>query len=291
MAHVGLVPVIYRELVEARQFPREPEPALVMDDPGQVKAYADAGRIDGLMAAAYLFHTARISQVIQGCRDVVDLGCGPATQLCQVAGLDPGIQFTGVDLSPSMLASARAHVAETSLDNVVLAEGDITRLDAFPPASVDGVVSTLALHHLPSLDHLEACFREIARILRPGGAVYLADFGRLKSLKSVLFFAYMNAKHQPHIFSLDYERSLRAAFLADELRAVAERLLPDTVRVYSTFLAPLLVVAQTPVRPLPSHLGSRFVDMRKRLPRRYRTDLDELRQFFRLGGLPSDAFR
>jgi hypothetical protein len=101
----------------------------------------------------------------------------------------------------------------------------------------------------------------------------------------------MNAKHQPHIFSLDYERSLRAAFLSDEIRAAAARLLPDTVRVYSTFLAPLLVVAQTPVRPLPSRLKSRFAGMRTGLLRRYRADLDELRQFFRLGGMRSDAFR
>ena len=190
-----------------------------------------------------------------------------------------------------MLASARAHVAENDLRNVELAEGDITRLEAIPSTSVDGVVSTLALHHLPSFDHLEACFREIARILRPGGALYLSDFGRLKSLKSVLFFAYMNAKRQPHIFSLDYERSLRAAFLAEELRGAAGRLLPQGVRVYATFLAPLLVVAQTPTMPLPPALKSRLLEMRKQLPRRYRTDLDELRQFFSLGGLPDDAFR
>lgn len=291
MAHVGLVPVICREVIRAREFPREPEPALVMDDPEQVKAYADAGRSDGLMAAAYLFHSARISQVIQGCRDVVDLGCGPATQLCQVALLNPNIRFTGVDLSPSMLSSARAHVSEFRLDNVALAQADITSLGAFPSSSVDGVISTLALHHLPSIGHLEACFSEIARILRPGGAIYLADFGRLKSLKSVLYFAYMNAKHQPHVFSLDYERSLRAAFLADELRALAARKLPRGVHVHCTFLAPLLVAIQTEPKPLPPDLKARLAAMRKRLPRRYRIDLDELRQFFRLGGLPGDAFR
>jgi ubiquinone/menaquinone biosynthesis C-methylase UbiE len=291
MAHVGLIPVIYREVARARQFPREPEPSLVMDDPEQVRAYADAGRADGLMAAGYLFHSARISQVIQGCREVADLGCGPATQLCQVATLNPTIRFTGIDLSPLMLSSARAHVAEYRLDNVALAEGDVTRLDAFPSASFDGVISTLALHHLPSAAHLEACFDEIARILRPGGAIYLADFGRLKSLKSVLYFAYMNARHQPHVFSLDYERSLRAAFLAEELRALAARKLPKGVRVHCTFLAPLLVAIQTEPRSLPDPLKARLVAMRKRLPRRYRIDLDELRQFFRLGGLPGDAFR
>lgn len=291
MAHIGLLPVIYREVARARQFPREPEPDLVMDDPEQVRAYADAGRADGLMAAGYLFHTARISQVIQGCREVVDLGCGPATQLCQVASLHPATHFTGVDLSPSMLASASAHIAAHRLSNVALVEGDITRLQTFATSSVDGVMSTLALHHLPSAAHLEACFDEIARILRPGGAIYIADFGRLKSLKSVLYFAYMNAKHQPHVFSLDYERSLRAAFLADELRALAARKLPRNVRVHCTFLAPLLVAIQTEPRALPDELRDRLVSMRKRLPRRYRIDLDELRQFFRLGGLPGDVFR
>ena len=291
MAHVGLVPVIYREVLNARQFPREPEPALVMDDPEEVRAYADAGRAEGLMAAAYLFHTARISQVIHGCRDVVDLGCGPATQLCQVASLNPSVRFTGVDLSPSMLESAQTHVTENGLDNVALLECDITRLRAFRSASVDGVISTLALHHLPSAAHLESCFDEIARILRPGGAIYVADFGRLKSLKSVLYFAYMNAKHQPHVFSLDYERSLRAAFLADELRAMASRKLPKGVRVHCTFLAPLLVAIQTEPKRLPDAVKARLTAMRKQLPRRYRIDLDELRQFFRLGGLPGDAFR
>jgi SAM-dependent methyltransferase len=286
-----LLPVILREIAGEREFPREPEPAIVMDDPEQVRAYAQAGRVDGLMAAAYLFHSARISQVIQGCREVVDLGCGPATQLCQVAELNPNIRFIGVDLSPTMLESARALVRENGLQNVALVEGDVTRLEGFRAGSVDGVISTLALHHLPSFGHLEACFREIARVLEPNGAVYLADFGRLKSLKSVLFFAYMNAKHQPHIFSLDYERSLRAAFLPDELRSLASRLLPDGVRVHSTFLAPLLVVVQTAARVLPPERKQQLNAMRKRLPRRYRADLDLLRRFFRLGGLRDDVFQ
>src|SRR5262249_14803132 len=159
--------------------------------------------------------------------------------------------FTGVDLSPSMLASARAHIAAHDVSNVALVEGDITRLRMFAAASADGVISTLALHHLPSAAHLEACFHEIPRILRPVGPIYVADFGRLTSLTSVLYFAYMNAKHQPHVFSLDYERSLRAAFLADELRSLAARKLPGDVRVHCTFLAPLLVAIQTGPRTLP----------------------------------------
>jgi SAM-dependent methyltransferase len=189
-----------------------------------------------------------------------------------------------------MLDSAEDHVSANKLTNVDLLQGDITRLHAIPSASADGVISTLSLHHLPAIDHLEACFREFARILRHGGAVYLADFGRLKSLKSVLYFAYMNAKSQQHIFSLDYERSLRAAFGAQDLAELAKRMLPSSVRVCSTFLAPLLVIAQTPSLPLSAELNGRLASMRERLPRRYRADLDMLRRFFRLGGMPNDTF-
>jgi ubiquinone/menaquinone biosynthesis C-methylase UbiE len=280
-----------REILGEREFPREPEPELVMDDAEQVKAFAEAGRADGTMAAAYLFHTAHISQVIQGCREVLDLGCGPATQLAQVAGLNPDTSFLGVDLSPRMLASATSHIAALRLANVRVMQGDITRLEGIQDKSMDAVISTLTLHHLPSHAHLLACFGEIARVLKPSGALYLVDFGRLKFLRSVLYFAYMNAKHQPHVFSLDYERSLRAAFLQEELRAAALERLPGHARVYSTFRVPLLVVVKTGPRPLNPAQAQQLARMRRKLSPRYRADLDDLRLFFRMGGLDTDPFR
>jgi SAM-dependent methyltransferase len=148
----------------------------------------------------------------------------------------------------------------------------------------------MALHHLPTLDHLAHCFSGVRRILRPGGGLYLVDFGRLKSLKSVLFFAYMNAKRQPHLFSLDYERSLRAAFRYDELRELAVRELPAAVRVYSTFIVPFLVIMQTAPAALDAALAAKLRRMRAELPRRYRADLDQLRMFLRMGGVPADPF-
>jgi ubiquinone/menaquinone biosynthesis C-methylase UbiE len=286
----ALAVAFLREVTVARSLPREPEPDLVMDDPQQVAAYAEAGRVDGVMAAAYLFHSARISQVIQGCRTVLDLGCGPATQLAQIAEFNPGVKFTGVDLSPTMLDDARRHVGAMGLRNVDFRPGDITRLDGIADQSMDAVISTMVLHHLPTLQHLEACFAEIARVLKPGGALYLTDFARLKSLKSVIFFAYMNAKHQPHIFSLDYERSLRAAFLKEEFDAVARRFLPAHVRVEATFKVPFLVIVKTADRPLPEPLRQRLQAMRRALKPRYRRDLNDLRLFFALGGLRNDPF-
>jgi ubiquinone/menaquinone biosynthesis C-methylase UbiE len=262
-----------------------------MDDPEQVAAYAQAGRSEGLMAASYLFHAARISQVIQGCERVLDLGCGPGTQLAQVAALNPRVSFLGVDLSLEMLDSAAEHVRSLGLQNVEFAQGDITRLGNVDSASVDAIVSTMALHHLPTQGHLRACFETMARVLRPGGAVYLTDFIRLKSLKSVLSLAYMNAGNQPHIFCLDFERSLRAAFLLSEFTALARETFSNRLRVYSLALVPALTIVKSEDRPLPSAVSHRLQEMRRALSRNSRRELDDLRLLFWLGGLAHDPFR
>jgi arsenite methyltransferase len=291
MPRLSMAPVFLREWLGPRLFPREPEPALVMDDPEQVAAYDYASRIDGVMAAAYLFHSARASQVISSCTTVLDLGCGPAVQLGQIAALNPYVQFIGVDLSGPMLERAGKLIAEKGLTNVRCRRDDITTLSTIESQSVDGVISTMVMHHLPTSEHLHWCFSQIARVLKPGGALYVVDFGRLKCLPSVLYFAYQNAKHQPHLFSLDFERSLRAAFLPEDFEQALRHSLAGRARVYSTYKVPFLVLIKSEDRPLTPDVIAHLKAMRDGLPRRYRRDLDDLRTFFSLGGLREDPFR
>jgi SAM-dependent methyltransferase len=125
-----------------------------MDEGEQVQEYVDVGSKPGIMTAAYLFHSARICQVISGCRRVLDLGCGPATQLVEVASFNADISFLGMDLSETMLQAGRKYIADRRCKNIELKRGDITSLKDFGPASVDGVISTMALHHLPTAEHL-----------------------------------------------------------------------------------------------------------------------------------------
>jgi arsenite methyltransferase len=290
MPRLSFLPAICRETFGSRTLPREPEPQLVMDGEEQVAAYASAARSDGAMAAGYLFHSARISMVLQGCQSVVDLGCGPATQLAQIAALNPDIHFTGIDLSTKMLADARAHVDALGLNNISLQEDDISTMESVPDCSVDAVISTLALHHLPSELHLRNCFRQAARILKLDGAIYFADFTRFKSLKSVITMAYMYRKYEPHIFLLDYERSLRAAFLFDQLERLAREELPARVMTFATFLVPFIAVIKTSDRPLRFEQQKQLHQMRNNLLRWQRRDLDDLRLFFRLRGMGGDPF-
>ena len=78
MPSLALFPTLLREAIGPREIKdRQPEPDLVMDGQDEVAAYTLVGRVDGPMAAVYLFHAAHISLVIEGCKTVVDLACGP----------------------------------------------------------------------------------------------------------------------------------------------------------------------------------------------------------------------
>jgi len=288
---ISIIPTLLREILGKHEFNREPEPDLVMHDEIQVMAFAEAGRIDGIMSATYLFNTARISQVIQGCNKVLDLGCGPATQLAQIAQINPQIEFVGVDMSENMLKNARAYCDQQGVNNISFVRDDISILNTIPDNSVDAVISTLALHHLPNERLLRNCYGQIKRVLREEGALFLVDLSRLKSLYSVLYFAYLNKNYQPAIFSLDYERSLRAAFSSRELRQLAaEMFVENKVNVFSTALIPILTIIKTEDKALPPALLEKISKLSRKLPKQYRNDLNDIRFLFKLGGLKNDPF-
>ena len=289
MPSLPVLKTLARELVSRERSPRRTEPDLVMDDPEKVAAYTRAGREDGVMAPVYLFHCAQVCEVIRPGDTVVDLGCGPATQLAMVARLNPDVRFVGVDLSEEMLERARAYGAEQGLGNVAFQQADVTDLGFLGDASVDAVFSTVALHHLPDVDHLERTFAEVARVLRPGGGLYLVDFGHLKSEKSIEYFAYQYSDRQPELFTLDYLYSLRAAFPLADFQRLADRYLAGRAQVYSTFLMPFMVVVKSPPRAgeVPQGVRAGLAALRAALPSYHRTDLQDLRTFFRLGGLAS----
>lgn len=98
---------------------------------------------------------------------VADLGCGTGNAAELLAPLVRRV--VAVDQSPPMLQAARKRLAR--FPNVEFVEGGLEAIP-LPPASVDAAVCLLVLHHLP--DPSRAC-REMARIIRPGGVVLIAD--------------------------------------------------------------------------------------------------------------------
>jgi ubiquinone/menaquinone biosynthesis C-methylase UbiE len=106
---------------------------------------------------------------------VLDLGCGTGTLAIQVKRGQPGAEVVGLDADPQMLARARSKAAEAGVE-IGLDEGNATALP-YEDESFDRVLSTLFFHHLDPGPKRQTV-REIGRVLRRGGELHVADWGR-----------------------------------------------------------------------------------------------------------------
>lgn len=289
-AHMQITPLSIlglwvREKLVREHMVRTPEPGLVMDDAAQVEAYSRAGEEGGAMGGVYAFHAAHRLDVIRPGDTVVDLGCGPAHHLIESARLDPDSHFIGIDLSEEMLAAAQNNVKRALLNNVELRRGDMTKLDSIADASVDAVISSVALHHLPTYDALAQTLTEVRRILKPGGGIFLVDFCRLRAPATVKRFVDAQHGHAPPLHVRDYHDSMHAAFSLDDFRNAA-RVLEGTASLFQSFPFPYSVALKSPPRYIERDpRGPRLAMRRAALAPHAANDFKNLRLSFTLGGM------
>lgn len=113
---------------------------------------------------------------------VLDLGCGTGTLLASLAQRHGSLLF-GLDADERALGVARSKLAGAQ---VSLARGRAERLP-FEDGRFDMVLSSLFFHHLRSDAKLQA-LREAWRVLRPGGRVLIADWGKADGAWSAATF-------------------------------------------------------------------------------------------------------
>ena len=109
----------------------------------------------------------RVAGLKRGAR-IADLGCGSGvfTGLLRELGFKP----VGLDISPKLIALGRSRYPDLEF-----LEGDAEHLP-FPSSSLDGVLLSGLVHHLPDPSR---CAAEVFRVLKPGGAFVAFDPNRM----------------------------------------------------------------------------------------------------------------
>ena len=141
---------------------------------------------------------------------VVDLGCGGGLDVLLAAPkVGPSGRAIGIDLTPDMIDRARRNAARQGLTNV---DFHLATIDALPlpDVSVDCLISNCVINLAPDK---RAVFREMFRVLKPGGRVAVSDIALKKQLPDDLardVMAYVGCIAGA-ILITEYEQWLKAA--------------------------------------------------------------------------------
>jgi len=112
---------------------------------------------------------------------IVDIGCGTGTLAIALEAAAPDSNILGVDPDPDVLAIARRK-AEAAGSVITWFEAMGDALDAIEPLQAcDKIVSSLVLHQCP-MGVKETIVRQMWRLLKPGGELFIADYGEQRSL-------------------------------------------------------------------------------------------------------------
>ncbi|MBA2719911.1 MAG: arsenite methyltransferase [Chloroflexi bacterium] len=137
--------------------------------------YADADRAAlpdaAILASLGCGNPTAVAELREGER-VLDLGSGGGIDVILSARrVGPSGRAIGLDMTDEMLALAVRNAAEAGVDNVEFVRGTIESIP-LPAASIDVVISNCVINLAADKS---AVFREIARVLRAGGRVGVAD--------------------------------------------------------------------------------------------------------------------
>jgi ubiquinone/menaquinone biosynthesis C-methylase UbiE len=146
---------------------------------------------------------------------ILDAGTGTARIPILMCQQRPQYLITAVDLAQSMLIVGQRNVEAAGLIQRIRLERVDTKKMAYPDLEFDMVISNSLVHHLPDP---HSFFREVNRLVRPGGAILIRDLIRPENDVIVNDLVdKIGGNYDPHQQQL-FRDSLKAALTLAEVR-------------------------------------------------------------------------
>jgi ubiquinone/menaquinone biosynthesis C-methylase UbiE len=148
---------------------------------------------------------------------VLDVGTGTAQIPIEICRRRRDLRVTGIDLAGHMLQLGQRNVIREGLTSQIKLEQVDAKSLPYADAAFEAVISNSIIHHIPDP---RSAFREMVRVLRPDGALFIRDLLRPRDSealeKIVAAYAGQANDHQQRMF----HDSLHAALSLDEVCAL-----------------------------------------------------------------------
>lgn len=117
---------------------------------------------------------------LSGNETILDFGCGSGTLAIMIKEQYPSVNIIGVDVDEAIIRMAERKIRAKGL-NVPIKKYDGQNLSLFGHQQFDIIVSSLVFHHIPTAQK-RTVLSHLYRIIKPGGTLHIADFGKPKNL-------------------------------------------------------------------------------------------------------------
>lgn len=208
---------------------------------------------------------------------LLDLGCGAGGGLCELQTMYPHAELMGLDLSGQALERSKevwdgftTHHPEFATRKVRLYHHSCERMTGLLAHSIDVAVAVQSLQEVQCMDQAVA---EIARVLKPGGRLFIADFipadAAADHLKRSLLSSPLAVRDQLPLFEVIHEQLVsREALMGAKLSSDATRnaINQFTPQEGHTELETSCLIEHSPLFELlrRDQMGYRFLCLRKR---------------------------
>ena len=196
-----------------RSMHRIPEPEL-MDDPEQVRAYANADFAEAHNMFVDLFRERFPAIATTG--TMLDLGCGSADITIRMAQACPGYKILAIDGAANMIEFAHSIINKTGLIDRIQLQHTLLPSAELSKDKFDIIYSNSLLHHLSDPATL---WQAIKHYSRPGTSVFVMDLLRPESTQAAHALVNEYAGSEPEILQKDFYNSLLAAYRIDEVNS------------------------------------------------------------------------
>lgn len=159
-----------------------------------------------------------------------DLGCGAGQTAALLAAANPQGRFYGVDFHPAHIARAQSFVKVAKLDNIQFVEAGFAELadaNCGPALPMFDVVALHGVYAWISRENRAALVRLLARIVKPGGMVYVS-YNSLPGWAAVAPLQRLLFEHAALTQGPATAKAAAALDFAVKLRAVGASVLGET---------------------------------------------------------------